>query len=99
MDDPCLERCGAMAFIGPEFGRFLIMAADLKQVEQRLTAVETSLAEVRHKLGLAASPGNWVEALAGSLADISEDDYQQYLACCRDIRSGGPASAAEEPGP
>jgi hypothetical protein len=75
----------------------LIMAADLAQIEQRLSLVEAALAEVRNKLGLAPSTGTWVENISGSLADIPEEDYQQFLDCCRAVRSGGDISTAEDP--
>src|SRR5438876_913857 len=32
--------------------------------------------------------GNWVERASGSLADIPEEDYQQFLGCCRTVRQG-----------
>jgi hypothetical protein len=66
-----------------------IMAADLVQIEQRLSLVEAALAEVRKKLGLGPSSANWVARVAGSMADIPEEDYQQFLECCRAVRSGG----------
>ena len=63
------------------------MSADLTQIEQRLTSVETALTQVRQKLGLAAPPVNWVETVSGSLADIPEEEYQQFLECCRNVRN------------
>ena len=75
------------------------MAADLAHIEQRLTSVEAALAQVQQRLGLAPSPGNWVEQVAGSLAEIPEEDYQHFLECCRAVRNGDALSAAEEPQP
>jgi len=73
------------------------MAADLVQIEQRLSSVEAGLAEVQKRLGLSPSSANWVDAVSGSLADMPEVDYQQFLDCCRAVRSGGETSPAEEP--
>jgi hypothetical protein len=75
------------------------MSEDLAQIEQRLTSVETALAQVQRRLGLAPSPANWVEQLSGSLADIPEEDYQQFLACCRAVRNGEAISESEEAQP
>ena len=75
------------------------MSAEIMQIEQRLTSVEAALAQVQRRLGLASSPANWVEQVAGSLADIPEEDYQQFLECCRAIRNGEAISEAEEPRP
>lgn len=70
------------------------MSMDLAEIEQRLTSVETALTQVRQRLGLAAPPDDWVEQISGSLADIPEDDYQQYLQCCETVRHG---DSAQEP--
>jgi len=75
------------------------MAADLAQIEQRLISVEGALAQLQLKLGLAPSPANWVEQIAGSLADIPEEDYQHFLDCCRAVRNGDPISEAEKSQP
>jgi hypothetical protein len=75
------------------------MAVDLVQLEQRLSAVETALSQVRQKLGLSSAPANWVEQVAGSLADIPEEDYQKFLDCCRAVRNGVSISDAVEPRP
>jgi hypothetical protein len=66
------------------------MAADLVQIEQRLSSVEAGLAEVQKRLGLAPSSANWVDAVSGSLADMPEEDYQQFLDCCRAVRTSLP---------
>jgi hypothetical protein len=47
----------------------------------------------------ASGPANWVEQIAGSLADIPEEDYQLFLDCCRAVRNGVSISEAEEPRP
>ena len=75
------------------------MAADLAQIVQRLTSVEAALAQLQQKLGLGPSPANWVEQISGSLADIPEQDYQQFLDCCRALRNGVSISEAEESRP
>ena len=62
------------------------MSIDLTQIDQRLTSVETTLIQVRRRLGLAPPPENWVEQISGSLADIPEADYQQFLQCCQAVR-------------
>jgi hypothetical protein len=70
------------------------MSVDIAGIEQRLKSVETALIQVRQRLGLAPPPENWVEQISGSLADIPEDDYQQFLQCCETVRH---ADSAQEP--
>lgn len=75
------------------------MPADTAHIEQRLTSLEAALTQVQRKLGLAPSATNWVDEVSGSLADIPEADYQQFLDCCRAVRSGECTPADEEPQP
>jgi hypothetical protein len=72
------------------------VAIDITEIDQRLSSVEAALTQVQQKIGLVPASGDWVEQISGSLADISEDDYQQFLDCCRAVRTGG---SAEEPRP
>jgi hypothetical protein len=62
------------------------MSIDLTQIDQRLASVETTLIQVRQRLGLAPPAENWVEQISGSLADIPEADYQQFLQFCQAVR-------------
>jgi hypothetical protein len=39
---------------------------------------------------------NWVEEISGSLADIPEDDYQEFLEHCRAVRSQEAGVEVEE---
>jgi hypothetical protein len=75
------------------------MAVDLMEIEQRLSSVETALHQVQRRLGLTPASANWVEQIAGSLADIPEDDYQKFMDCCRAVRNGDTTSDAEKPQP
>ncbi len=76
------------------------MATDMVQIEQRVATLEAALAQVQSRLGITAAPGaNWVEQVSGSLADVSEEDYQQFLECCRTVRNGEPDPAVEPPQP
>jgi hypothetical protein len=70
------------------------MSIDIAQLDQRLSSVETALAQLQQKLGIAPSSPNWVEQISGSLADIPEGDYQQFLQCCRDVRTQDSAKDA-----
>jgi len=72
------------------------MAVDIAQFEQRLSSVETALTQVQQKLGLAPASSNWVDQVSGSLADIPDEDYRQFLECCRAVRSG---DSVEKPSP
>jgi hypothetical protein len=72
------------------------VSIDITQIEKRLSSVETALSQVQQRLGLAPSSANWVEQISGSLADIPEDDYQQFLECCRAVRN---EDSAPEPPP
>lgn len=67
------------------------MSVDIAQIDQRLASVEAALIQVRQRLGLAPLPENWVEQISGSLADIAEEDYQQFLQCCQAVRQGDSA--------
>jgi hypothetical protein len=69
------------------------MSVDIAPIDQRLTSVETALIHVQHRLGPAPPPQNWVEQISGSLADIPDQDYQQFLRCCRAVRH---ADSAED---
>jgi len=60
--------------------------ADMIQIEERLAIVEAGLVRVQEQLGLNPSAGNWVARIAGSLADVPEDEYQQFLGYCRAVR-------------
>lgn len=71
------------------------MSVEIAAIEQRLASVETALIEVRQRLGLAPPPRNWVEQISGSLADLPEDDYQQFLQCCETVRHGDSAQERE----
>jgi hypothetical protein len=73
------------------------MSIDVTQLDQRLSTVEAALSQVQQRLGIAPSPLNWVEQISGSLADIPEEDYQQFLECCRQVRQGDAIAEAEEP--
>jgi hypothetical protein len=75
------------------------MSLDNDVVEQRLAAVEAAVTQIQEKLGLTPVASNWVEQISGSLSDIPEDDYQDFLECCRAVRNGGPISEAQEPRP
>lgn len=63
------------------------MAADIAELEQRLSSVEAALGQVQQMLGLIPAATNWVEQVSGSLADIPEEDYQRFLIGCRAARS------------
>jgi folylpolyglutamate synthase/dihydropteroate synthase len=73
------------------------MSANLEQVEQRLTLVEATLTQVQHRLGLSPHLTNWVEQISGSLADIPEEDYHQFLDSCRAVRNAEPSVDEEKP--
>lgn len=72
------------------------MSLDNDEIEQRLANVEAALSQVQEKLGLAPASPNWVERVSGSLEDIPDEDYQQFLDCCRSVRNGDPISEAED---
>ena len=73
--------------------------ADMAQIEQRLLTLEAGLSEVQRRLGVAPTAGNWVEQVSGSLADIPEEDYQEFLKHCRAVRNGVSPSDAEDDHP
>ena len=75
------------------------MSLDNEDIEQRLSSVEAGLIEVQQRLGIAPTAGNWVEGVSGSLADIPDEDYLEFLECCRAVRNGEPIPEAEESAP
>jgi hypothetical protein len=75
------------------------MSLENDEVEQRLSSVESAITQIQEKLGLAPAAPNWVEQISGSLADIPEDDYQEFLECCRAVRNGEPICEAKESRP
>ncbi len=75
------------------------MSLDNEQMETRLSSVEEAVTQIQAKLGLTPSAPNWVEQISGSLADMPEDEYQQFLDCCRAIRNGEVITSAQEPRP
>jgi hypothetical protein len=75
------------------------MSLENDDVEQRLSSVEAAVTQIQEKLGLAPNPAEWVEKVSGSLADIPEEDYQEFLKCCRVVRNGTPIPESTEPRP
>lgn len=65
------------------------MSIEMAQFDVRLTSLEAAVTQVQEKLGIAPPTANWVEQFAGSLADLPEDDYQEFLRCCRAVREEG----------
>jgi hypothetical protein len=63
------------------------MSVEVKELESRLTAVETALAQVQERLGILPPSSNWVDRIAGSLAELSDEDYRLFLDCCRRARN------------
>lgn len=72
------------------------MNVDLAQIDQRLAAVEAALTQVQQSLGLAPAPANWVEQVSGSMADIPEEDYQEFLRYCRTSATGTPGNVVHD---
>jgi hypothetical protein len=54
-------------------------------LEQRLTAVEREVAELRSQLTLGAPPADWLEKITGSVTD--EGAFREVLELGRAIRS------------
>jgi hypothetical protein len=75
------------------------MSLENEEIEQRLSSVEAGLAEIQQRLGIGPTAGNWVDGVSGSLADIPEDVYQEFLECCRAVRDGEPIPEAGESPP
>ncbi len=64
------------------------MATDITEIEHRLSSLDAALNLIQNRLGLVSTGTNWVEQVAGSLRHIPEEDYQQFLECCRAVREG-----------
>jgi hypothetical protein len=64
------------------------MSTDLGEFEQRLASVEAAMSDVQKKLGLLPPKTKWAEEISGSLKDLSEEDYQQFLKECEVVRKG-----------
>ena len=72
------------------------MSTEYTRIAVPPSPVGTGLSQGDRKHVVAPFVGNWVDQISGSLAEIPEDDYQQFLDCCRDVRSG---ASIEEPKP
>ena len=64
------------------------MSTENTQIALPPAPVETGLSQGSRKHVVAPPVENWVGQISGSLAEIPEDDYRQFLDCCRDVRSG-----------
>jgi hypothetical protein len=58
-------------------------------IEQRLSALEQAIAEIQNRLGIGPESPNRVDRISGSMKDIPEDIYQEFLAACREFRNEG----------
>jgi len=63
------------------------MTPEVRQIEQRLSNLEVAVNVLQQKAGL-TPPANWVEQIAGSMADIPEEDYQKFRDFCQAVRNG-----------
>ncbi len=63
-------------------------------IEQRLSAVEDAVAEIRRRLGGEASVPNWVERFTGSFKD--EPAFAEVIAHGRAFRSADRPQEGEE---
>lgn len=58
----------------------------LPTVEQRLAALEQSIEVIIKRLESGSGNTNGFEPVSGSMKDIPEDVYLEFLSACRDIR-------------
>lgn len=59
-------------------------------IEQRLATLENEVAELKRKLTGESSNGktaSWVDEIAGSMKDIPQEDYDEFLRCCKEFRN------------
>ena len=57
---------------------------DSKSIEERLTAVERELADLKTRLPPELKPENWVEKISGSMQDYPE--FDEVLRLGREMR-------------
>jgi hypothetical protein len=62
-------------------------------IEQRLTAVETAVAEIQRRLACATKAPNWVEQFTGSFKD--EPAFAEVVEYGRAIRAADPPREAD----
>ncbi len=69
-------------------------------VQRRLTTLEREVAAIKSKLDTGAKgeqPGNnWFDQVAGSMKNIPDDVYDEFLQCCREVREVQIDYAADE---
>ena len=58
--------------------------AEAETVEERLTALEHEIAELKRRLGAPAAPANWRQQVQGSFKD--EPAFDEVLRLGREIR-------------
>ena len=65
------------------------MATNESNIEHRLTTLENDVAALKNKLnGTFTEKGsaNWVADVAGSMRHVSDDDFEEFLKCCNEVR-------------
>jgi hypothetical protein len=61
--------------------------AERSDVEHRLAALEKEVAQLRTELSQLRTPEeNWVEKISGSMKDVPEEVYLEFLECCAESR-------------
>ncbi len=69
-------------------------------IQKRLTTLEREVAALKSKLDGGSegkkSDKNWFDEVAGSMKDIPDDVYDEFLQCCREVREAQNDYAAGE---
>ena len=59
-------------------------------VQKRLATLEREVAALKSRLDGGSEreqpDNNWFDQVAGSMKDIPEDVYNEFLQCCREVR-------------
>ena len=54
------------------------------RLEQRITALEQEVAKLKRQLGI--EDRNWLDNLFGTMSDIPEEDFQEFVRLCKEAR-------------
>jgi hypothetical protein len=59
-------------------------------MEERLAALEKEVALLKMRLDQLTSPkGDWITKLSGSMKDIPEDVWREFMECCAEVKREG----------
>jgi len=56
----------------------------IARLERRIAALEREVAKLKRQLGI--EDRNWLDNLFGTMSDIPEEDFQEFVRLCKEAR-------------